>query len=181
MSHGAADAMRPRGSVERTCACGWSSWHDPLSAGAAAVPFVCAGCRDDPELGCRCSACNRWFRARHRALAAMGHHKRCPDCAGIPPMHFAAEVHCCGCTCGSGLPGGGACHGPATREVRWPKGCDCEACWQTRYRVCDACAADWLHDKTPEEQRAIMRRRGARVVELGGGAWTFEWPAPSDN
>lgn len=45
------DDIRPAGIVERTCAgCGWSSWHDPTSAGATAVPFVCDRCAGEPEL-----------------------------------------------------------------------------------------------------------------------------------
>lgn len=178
--------IRPSGTVERKCSdCGWSTWHDPLSEEADIIPYICKSCIENPIIGCRCAACNRHFKATHKELCAMGHHPRCENCKNIPPMQFAKTVHCWCCNCDSGLPSeeSHGCCGEATQEKHYPKHCDCEACWQTWYHVCDKHAADWLYDKSDYEQKAIMRRRGARIIELEDG-WTFEFPKkkpPSTN
>lgn len=170
--------LRPHGSVERKCtSCGWSSWFDPLSKEAIAIPFVCAQCVNNPETGSRCTACNRHFKSTHLELCAMSHHHRCQECKDIPPLHFAKIIHCWCCNCDNHISADEPiqCCGNATQEKRYPKHCDCEACWQTWYHVCDKHADDWMHDKSDAEQKAIMRKRGARIIELEDG-WTFEYP-----
>ena len=176
--------LRPSGMVERTCVCGWTSWFDPLSEEATAIPFICKGCIENPETGARCSACNHHFRTLFKDLNAMGYHPRCKACKDIPPMQFAKVVHCWCCNCDMPMSSDERpCCGNATQEKHYPKHCDCEACWQTWYHVCDKHAEDWMYDKSDTEQKAIMRRRGARIIELENG-WTFEFPkkiAPSTN
>lgn len=175
------DDLRPRGSVERKCdQCGWLSWYDSLSPEATVVPFVCNACITNAVTGAKCAACNRHFKSTHRELCAMRHHPRCEACRDIPPMQFSSEVHCWCCNCDM-FGGSGECCGLATQEKRYPKHCDCEACWQTWYHVCDRHAEDWVDDKPVEEQKAIMRRRGASVVEDADGSWWCEWPKPETN
>lgn len=178
--------LRPKGNMERTCdTCGWTTWFDPLSPEATIIPYICKACIDNPTIGCRCAACNRYFKATHRELCAMGYHPRCEECKDIPPMQFAKVVHCWCCNCGSSIPSDErpGCCGNATQEKHYPKYCDCEACWQTWYHVCDKHAEDWMYDKSDAEQKAIMRKRGAVIIELEDG-WTFRYPEkviPSTN
>ncbi len=169
--------LRPKGSVERTCSiCKWTSWYDPLSEEATVIPLVCGACIENPEINSKCAACNHSFKSRHRDLVAMRYHPRCDKCKDIPPLQFAKRIHCWSCNCEDGLSDQPAkCCGDATQEKHYPKHCDCEACWQTWYHVCDKHAEDWLHDKSDAEQKAIMRRRGARIIQLEDG-WTFEYP-----
>lgn len=178
--------LRPPGMVERECSiCRWASWFDPISEEATVIPYVCKGCTENTETNARCRACNRLFKTGHRELQAMGHHWRCHNCKDIPPMQFSKTVHCWCCNCDSSISSGECC-GNATQEKHYPNNCDCEACWQTWYHVCDKHAADWMYDKSDKEQKEIMKRRGARIIELGDGSWTFEFPRnkeeyPEDN
>lgn len=173
--------LRPSGSVERECSvCRWSTWFDPLSPEAIVLPYVCKACVENPEIRCKCAACNRMFKAPHRELTAMGYHPRCAECKDIPPMQFAKVVYC---WCSKATEKGASypdepCGKVATQQKHWRGNADgSEAFWQSWYHLCDDHAADWMYDKSDAEQKAIMRRRGARIIELEDG-WTFEYPKP---
>lgn len=164
--------MRPRGTMERTCSCGLTDWHDPLSLEASVLEYVCKRCKTNAPVRTKCSACNHIFISRHLELRSMWPHPRCCMCTDIPPMQFAKRVHCWCCTCEIN---GSVCCGDATQEKKMSPIVDSEECWQSWYHVCDSHAEDWTHDKPDIERKAILRKRGAKIIDLGDGAWTFEF------
>lgn len=172
--------LRPKGSVELECSsCELRSWYDPVSQEVLEVAdgkaFLCDGCIQNKEVSTRCKACNRSFKLRHRDFPKgdASAHLRCPDCKDIPPRQFAKVVHCWS-TLDNQL--GVDCPNLATQVKRWPKDCECEACWQDIFHLCDEHAEEWLYDKTPLEQQAILRQRGAKVHVEADGSWWAEWP-----
>ncbi len=172
--------LRPQGTVVRECEiCHWQSWHDPLSAEATAIPFVCTACRTNPTIGFTCTACNRQSAKSHRELTAeYGEHTHhCAACLaeGVAYRSFAKTVYCAGFAKDAQNPTE-RCGNLATQIKRWPKHCDCPACWQTFYHLCDDCAAEWMYDLPAAEQKAIMRARGAIVTDYPDGSWSSRWP-----
>lgn len=41
------ETLRPRGTVEVTCSCGWTFWIDPLDPRLPDGPFPCSTCRGE--------------------------------------------------------------------------------------------------------------------------------------
>lgn len=151
--------LRPRGTVERECSlCHWRSWHDPLSAEATGLIFVCENCKLNPFVATRCTACNRYFTAKHRNLTEMHPHYRCSDCVGVAAGAFASVVYCWSC----GISGGPESTGKvviATKQRGW-NGTD------DVYHLCGACDDSWDYDiqfteAESAEYTALFERRQA--------------------
>lgn len=175
--------LRPSGSVERECSlCHWRAWFDPLAPQATVIPYVCKDCVTNPIVGFKCTACNRHDRKPHRELAAerdrWTHHCQACIAEGVAYRSFAKIVYCWSCS--SISPDHGALT-LATQIKRYPNPCDCESCWQKFFHVCDACAADWIHDLSNAEYKKRLRARGAIILEMPDGGWTFKWPEPTLN
>ena len=45
-----ADNIRPRGTVEVDCSCGWSFWVDALDPSLPDGPFACPSCMTEEEV-----------------------------------------------------------------------------------------------------------------------------------
>jgi hypothetical protein len=117
----------------------------------------------------KCTACNRTSAKTHLELAA--DHKdyatNCYECiaAGVKPREFAKEVYCWAHFDGE--------RPIATQLKRFGGKPTRPWAWQTHYHVCDACAADWIHDLSEDEQKAALRKRGVRVTEHTDGSWSY--------
>jgi hypothetical protein len=159
-------------------------WFEPLSQEATVIPFVCDHCATNPTIVFSCTACNRSGRKPHRDLIAehKEHAQHCDDCIaeGVAYRSFARVVYCWCCANYAPDPSY-KCGKLATQIKRWPKHCDCPACWQTFYHVCDEHAATWIEDLPLGEQKTILRSRGAEIVEYPDGSWSTRWPMPVDN
>jgi hypothetical protein len=174
-------ALRPAGTVERECSiCTWRTWHEPLSREATILPFVCSSCVTNPEIHTTCAACNRRMVLRHRELLAQDpSHPRCGPCALIPPGQFAETVYCWALDFHARTPGD-RCPNVATQIKRHiGNTCDCPACWQKFYHLCDIHAEQWINDLPEADQKVRFKAQGATIIELTDppGGWMVQWPS----
>lgn len=156
--------LRPKGTVELECpSCHWREWFDPLSDAvvqAAAGTYTCDDCTKNPVIGFSCSACNRPSEKHHcDMILERDHHAlHCAACieAKVPYHSFAVNVTCWGHD--KNAPGPlNKCPNLATYEIVVNRHCDCDACWQTSYHVCDAHRDTYAEHFNAVEVRPIAK------------------------